>query len=224
MSPTPPDDPPTPRPVPAAQPSPPGPGATAGQAADGGGWRSTASQGLLLARWTAAEVAAARVTGLAWVAWACAGVGLLALLLSIPADPGWPLTVLGIVLVLIGLGVRLTLALTSAILRRLGLPRRARHLRGEAVAARHRLLTVLAETGIPVSLRHAVGFVWALARGRRPHAQVASEVGGLSGRLLEAAEVARLRARLAEAVAPPPPGDDPPDRGRAAGPDEHPNG
>lgn len=176
--------------------------AARGERADAGGWRSTSAQGLVLARWVAAEVAAQRVLGLAWVAWVVAAVALVAAGLSIPADPGWPLVALTVLLLLGAVGFRLGLAVAVFVLRRLALPRRARHLRADAVAARGRLRQELSASGVPVSLRHAAAFVWALARGRRPHARVLGDLRGLSTRLVAATEVAHLRGRLAEAVAP----------------------
>ncbi len=192
---------------------------TDGGGRDVGGWRATSAQGLVLARWVAAEVAAQRVDGFAWVAWVLGVLGLVAMGLSLPIDPGWPLIALGALLVLSAVAVRLALALGVAVLRRLALPRRARHLRADAAAARGRLRDVLVDSGIPVSLGHAVGFVWALVRGHRPHARVAGELGGLTGRLLDAAEVARLRARLAEAAGGPAAA---PDARRDGSPDEAP--
>ncbi len=178
--------------------------ATGARRGDGGGWWSTSVQGLVLARWVAAEVAAQRILRLAWVAWILGLVALVAVGFSLPADPGWPLVVVAVVLALVAIGFRLVLALAAAVLRRLALPRRARHLRADAAAARQRVRLELAASGVPVSLGHAAGFVWALARGRRPHARVAGDLRGLSTRLVAAAEVAHLRGRLAEAVAPEP--------------------
>ncbi len=176
---------------------------------DVGGWRTTSAQGLVLARWAAAEVAAQRVDGLAWVAWILGALGVAAMGLSLPVDPGWPLVVVGALLLASALALRLALALVAALLRRLALPRRARHLRADAAAARGRLREVLDESGIPVSLGHALGFVWARVRGRRPHAEVVGELRGLTGRLVSAAEVAHLRTRLAQAAgASAEPGDD----------------
>ncbi|MGI8937990.1 MAG: hypothetical protein ACR2JF_07240 [Iamia sp.] len=187
-----------------------------GARADRGGWRSTSAQGLMLARWVAAEVAAQRVLGLAWVAWLLGLVALAAVALSLPVDPGWPLVGLGVVLLVVAIGFRLVLAVLAAVLRRLALPRRARHLRADAAAARVRLRQELAASGVPVSLGHAAAFVWALARGRRPHARVVGDLRGLSTRLVAAAEVAHLRARLAEAVTPAPAPDGGPEGGPAA--------
>ena len=175
---------------------------------DRGGWRSTSAQGLLLARWVAGEVAAARVDGFAWLAWVLGALGLAAMGLSIPVDPGWPLIALGALLVLVAVAVRLGLLLAVVVLRRLALPRRARHLRADAAAARGRLGDVLADAGVPVSLGEALGFTWALARGRRPHARALGDLGGLTRRLLEAAEIAHLRSRLAEAAGGAPPAAD----------------
>lgn len=167
--------------------------------ADAGGWRATSAQGLLLARWTAGELAALWFTGLARWAWLVGGLALVVGALSIPVDPGWPLVVLGVVL-LVGAGAfRLTLALVSMILRRLALPRRARHLRAEGTAARRRLRAELEHSGVPVSIRQTVGFLWALLRGRRPHAGVTEDLRGFSARLVSTAELAHLRDRLAEA-------------------------
>jgi len=165
-----------------------------------GGWAATASQGLLLARWVAAELVAQRVEGLALVAWIVGAVGLAALGLSIPVDPGWPLIVLGVLLVLLAGTGRLLIAVVAAILRRLALPRRARHLRAESAAARARLRDAVAEAGVPVSVGAAVGFVRDLARGRRPHAGVAGNLRGLTHRLSGVAEIDRLRELLAEAA------------------------
>jgi len=165
-----------------------------------GGWPATASQGLLLARWIAAELVAQRVAGFALVAWIVAGLGIVALGASIPVDPGWPLVVLAVGALVIAAAGRLVIAATVFVLRRLALPRRARHLRPEAAAARARLRGGLADAGVPVSISAAARFVWALARGRRPHAGVAGNLRGLSGRLAEVAEIDRLRVLLAEAA------------------------
>jgi hypothetical protein len=91
----------------------------------------------------------------------------------------------------------------AAILRRLALPRRARHLRAESAAARARLRDAVAEAGVPVSVGAAVGFVRDLARGRRPHAGVAGNLRGLTQRLSGVAEIDRLRELLAEAASAP---------------------
>lgn len=171
---------------------------------DRGGWAATASQGLLLGRWVAAELAAQRVDGLAIVAWITGAIGLLCLGASIPVDPGWPLILLGVVLVLVAGAGRLALALAAAVLRRLALPRRARHLRPEAAAARARLREAIGQAGVPVSFGAAVRFVAALARGRQPHAGVAGNVRELSGRLAHITELERLRTLLAEAAPVPP--------------------
>ncbi|HXH56795.1 hypothetical protein [Iamia sp.] len=172
--------------------------------ADRGGWATTASQGLLLGRWVAAELAAQRVEGIAIVAWITGAIGLLCLGASIPVDPGWPLILLGVVLVLIAGSGRLALALAAAVLRRLALPRRARHLRPEAAAARARLREAIGEAGVPVTFRAAVRFVAALARGHQPHAGVAGNVRELARRLGHITEVERLRTLLAEAAPVPP--------------------
>lgn len=171
---------------------------------DRGGWAATASQGLLLGRWVAAELAAQRVDGMAIVAWITGAIGLLCLGASIPVDPGWPLILLGVVLVLVAGAGRLALALAAAVLRRLALPRRARHLRPEAAAARARLREAIGQAGVPVSFGTAVRFVAALARGRQPHAGVAGNVRELSGRLAHITELERLRTLLAEAAPVPP--------------------
>jgi len=196
---------PTPPPPPAAPPSTgpevgTDPTAFAPTGPDGGGWAATASQGLLIARWVAAELAAQRVEGFAFVAWIAGAVGLGCLGLSLPVDPGWPLVVLGVLLVLLAVAGRLALALAAAVLRHLALPRRARHLRGEAAAARGRLRDAMADSGVPVSLGAAVRFVVALARGRRPHAGVAGNLRALAGQLDRVPEIERLRASLAAAA------------------------
>lgn len=165
---------------------------------DPGGWRATSAQGLLLARWTAGELAAQWVSGLARWTWLVAGLAVLVAAVSIPVDPDWPFVALGVLLLLGAAAFRLTLALASAILRRLALPRRARHLRAESAAARQRVRTELEQSGVPVSIRHAVGFLWALVRGRRPHARVTEDLSGFTSRMVSAAELAHLRARLAE--------------------------
>jgi hypothetical protein len=170
-------------------------------AEDEGGWAATASQGLLLARWVAAEVAAQRVEGFALVAWIVFGVGLAVAVVGVIVF--WPLIVLGVLAALAALVGRLALAAGAWILRRLALPRRARHLRVEARAAGARLKEALAAAGVPVSLGAALRFVAALARGRRPHAGVAGNLRELSGRLGQVAEVERLRVLLAEAAPPP---------------------
>lgn len=184
---------------------------------DRGGWRSTSVQGLLLARWVAGEVAAARLDRFAWVAWALGALGLGAMALSLPVDPGWPLIALGTLLVPAAVAVRLGLLLAVVVLRRLALPRRARHLRADAAAARGRLGDVLADAGVPVSLGEALGFTWALARRRRPQARALGDLRGLTRRLLEAAEVVHLRSRLAEAAGGPRPAPDADGDGPRAG-------
>lgn len=202
-----------PGPAPRAPGRPPGTGpsapasapvAIAPSEADRGGWATTASQGLLLGRWVAAELAAQRVEGIAIVAWISGAIGLLCLGASIPVHPGWPLILLGVVLVLIACIGRLALALAAAVLRRLALPRRARHLRPEAAAARARLREAISEAGVPVTFGAAVRFVAALARGRQPHAGVAGNLRELSHRLGHITEVERLRTLLAEAAPVPP--------------------
>ena len=115
-----------------------GDGAT-GPGRDPGGWRATSAQGLLLARWTAGELAAQWVTGLARWAWLVAGLAVVVAAVSLPVDPDWPFVTLGVLLLLGAAAFRLTLALASWLLRRLALPRRARHLRAESAAARHRV-------------------------------------------------------------------------------------
>lgn len=169
-------------------------------AARDGGWAATASQGLLLARWVAAELVAQRIEGLAMIAWIVGGLGLVCIGLSFPVDPGWPLVALGGVLVLLAVIGRLVIAVAAGIVRRLALPRRARHLRQESVAARGRLLDAVAQAGVPVSAGAALRFLRALARGRRPHAGVAGELGQLTHHLAGMAEVDRLRASLAQAA------------------------
>lgn len=164
------------------------------------GWAATAAQGLLLARWVAAEVAAQRVEGFAWLAWLTGGVGIVLALVGLAF---WPLIVLGVLVVLAAVAGRLALAGAAWVLRRLALPRRARHLRTEAGAARARLTEALGAAGVPVTLRTALRFVADLARGRRPHAGVATNVKALTGRLGQVAEVERLRVLLAEAAPPP---------------------
>ncbi|HYI62459.1 MAG TPA: hypothetical protein VEW93_11720 [Acidimicrobiales bacterium] len=181
---------------------PPGPpdGLAAAATAGDGGWAATASQGLVLARWVAAEVAAQRLEGFAVVAWI---VGLAGLAVGLAGILFWPLVVLGVLVVLAAVAGRLALAAGAWALRRLALPRRARHLRAEAAAARGRLKEALAAAGVPVSLRAALRFVVALARGRRPQAGVATNLRALSGRLGEVAEIERLRRSLADAAPPP---------------------
>lgn len=164
------------------------------------GWATTASQGLLLVRWIAAELVAQRIEGLAVVAWVVGALGLVCLGLSLPVDPGWPLIALGVPLVVVAVIGRLLIALATALVRRLALPRRARHLRQESAAARGRLRDAVAEAGVPVSIGAAFRFLRALARGRHPHAGVASNLGELSHRLAGVAEVDRLRASLAQAA------------------------
>lgn len=164
------------------------------------GWAATASQGLLLARWIAAELVAQRIEGLAVVAWVVGALGLVCLGLSLPVDPGWPLIALGVLLVVIAVAGRLVIALATALVRRLALPRRARPLRQESAAARGRLRDAVVEAGVPVSIGAAFRFLRALARGRRPHAGVAANLGELSHRLAGVAEVDRLRTSLAEAA------------------------
>lgn len=172
-----------------------------GGARDPGGWRATSAQGLLLARWTAGELAAQWVTGLARWSWLVAGLAVVVAAVSLPVDPDWPFVALGVLLLLGAAAFRLTLALASWILRRLALPRRARHLRAESAAARQRVRAELEQSGVPVSIRHAFGFLWALVRGRRPHAPVTEDLRGFTTRVVSAAELAHLRDRLAEGTA-----------------------
>lgn len=207
---------PGPRPsggAPDPDPSPPGPGAQVSGAraprlaarlddADVGGWRSTLGQGLVLARWTAAELVAQRIDGFAWMAWAAGATGLTLFGLSAPVDPGWPLIALGVLLVLGAVVGRVGLAVAAWIVRRLALPRRARHLRGEVSAARGRLTDALTEAGLPVSPWAALRFVVALALGRKPHAGVAARLKEVALHLDEVAEVHRLRQALYEAAGP----------------------
>ncbi len=200
-------------PDPGPPPPPSGPGArgAAGRAprlagrldaADVGGWRSTLGQGLVLARWTAAELVAQRIDGFAWIAWAAGATGLALFGLSVPVDPGWPLIALGVLLVAGAVVGRLGLAIAAWIVRRLALPRRARHLRGEVSAARGRLTDAVAAAGIPVSPWAALRFVVALALGRKPHAGVAGRLKDVALHLDEVAEVHRLRQALYEAATP----------------------
>lgn len=165
-----------------------------------GGWRSTTGQGLLLARWAAGEVAAQWVERFTFWPWIVGAVGVACLGLSLPVDPGWPLIVVGVVLVAGALALRLAMAAAAALLRRLSLPRRARHLRRELSDLRSRLATSLQEAGVPVSPVAATRFAWDLFRGRRPHAGVARELVALTGRLGDVTELARLRDELAAAA------------------------
>jgi hypothetical protein len=145
----------------------------------------------------AAELAAQRVEGFAVLAWV---VGLVGVALVLVGLLFWPLIVLGVLAVLVAVAGRLALAAGAWVLRRLALPRRARHLRAEAAAARGRLREALAATGLPVSFRAALRFVLALARGQHPHTGVAGNLRELSGRLGQVAEIDRLRVLLAEAA------------------------
>ena len=61
----------------------------------------------------------------------------------------------------------------------------------------------MAEAGIPVTLGAALGFVVALALGRKPHEGVATKLKDLALHLDEVAEVHRFRQALDHAVAPP---------------------
>lgn len=175
-------------------------GAAPGDGPGDGGWRSTAGQGLLLARWVAGEVAAQWVERFTLWPWVIGAVGVACLGLSLPVDPGWPLIVLGVVLVGGALALRLAMAAAAALLRRLSLPRRARHLRRELSDLRSRLATSLQEAGVPVSPLAAARFGWDLFRGRRPHAGVAGDLLALIARLGDVAELARLRDELAAAA------------------------
>jgi len=176
------------------------PSADRSRGADRGGWRSTADQGLLLARWIAGELAAQWVEKFAWWPWLVGAAGLVSLGISIPVDPGWPFIVLGIVLMGIAIGWRLTLAVVAWALRRLALPRRARPLRSEIGAARARLQEALADTGAPVTISGVMRFGWDLFRGRRPHATTARRLLGLVTHVGDLAEIDRLRRALAEAA------------------------
>lgn len=165
-----------------------------------GGWRSTTAQGLLLARWVAGEVAAQWVERFTLWPWVIGTVGVVCLGLSLPVDPGWPLIVLGVVLVGAALVLRLAMAAVAALLRRLSLPRRARHLRRELSDLRSRLATALEEAGVPVSPVAAARFGWDLFRGRRPHSGVARDLLAVTARLGDVTELARLRDELAAAA------------------------
>jgi hypothetical protein len=171
-------------------------------AADVGGWRSTLGQGLVLTRWMAAELVAQRIDGFAWMAWAAGATGLTLFGLSVPVDPGWPLIALGVLFVLGAVVGRVGLAVAAWVVRRLALPRRARHLRGEVAAARGRLSDAVGAAGFPVSLWAALRFVVALALGRKPHTGVAGRLKDIAVNLDEVAEVHRLRQALYEAAAP----------------------
>lgn len=191
-------------PVARSEPGPIAPGAAVSRArsADVGGWRSTLNQGLVLSRWTAGEVVAQRIEGFAWIAWVSGAIGLGLFALSLPVDPGWPLITLGVVMVLGGVLGRLTLALAAGLVRRLALPRKARHLRSELAAARGRVTDAVADAGIPVTVGAALRFVVALALGRKPHQGVATKLKDLALHLDEVAEVHRFRQALDQAVAP----------------------
>jgi hypothetical protein len=150
----------------------------------------------------AAELVAQRIDGFAWIAWASGATGLALFGLSVPVDPGWPLIALGVLLVLGAVVGRLGLAVAAWVVRRLALPRRARHLRSEVAAARGRITDAVAAAGVPVSPWAALRFVVALALGRRPHAGVAGRLRDVAVRLDEIAEVHRLRRALDEAATP----------------------
>lgn len=167
---------------------------------DRGGWRATADQGLLLARWVAGELAAQWVEKWAFWPWVIGAVGLVSLGLSIPIDPGWPFIALGILLMGIAIGWRLTLAVVAWAIRRVALPRRARALRAEVGAARARLHDALEDTGTPISISGATRFAWDLFRGRRPHSAAARNLLGLISHLDDIAEIDRLRQVLADAA------------------------
>ena len=169
---------------------------------DVGGWGSTAAQGLLLARWIAGELVAERINRVAWVAWVAGAIGLAIAGLALPFEPDWPFLTLAALLVLGALTGRLVLALVVGLLRRLALPRRARHLRREAKAARSRLTEALGATGVPVTVGQAAGFVWALLRHRRPHAGVLGDLRTLVTEVTSIPEVDHLRTSLAEAARP----------------------
>lgn len=164
------------------------------------GWTATAGQGYILTRWVAAELAAARVEGFRLVAGGVAVLGVAIALLALVVDPDWPFLVVGAVLAVLALGAVVGLTIAAWTLRRLALPRRARHLRAELARSRALLRAAIAETGLPVSLTAAVRFVIDLARGRRPHGGVASRLAALTAQLGERTDLARLRAALAEAA------------------------
>jgi hypothetical protein len=162
--------------------------------------RSHAGYVMLLARWVAAHVAIARIEFFWWVKWALAIAGLAAVAGTLVVEPDWPLLVLAAVLVTTAAGVAVVGWVAVRVLRRLSLSRRARPLGAELEAARERLLDEVAAAGVPVSLWAAVGFVVALARGRRPQAGVLTNLRGVAGRLDEIVDRDRLRGALGDAV------------------------